>query len=308
MSKFFFDAGLWHAHCSRIRLLVKICVVIDVVTAEIRDSCSGCIIPDVCIWIRIERPSFCSVYRPFSEDELKSNAPQVISCYEHRREVTVCQNIATKQIDRTFTFDKVRKLFLLWRFTFHVHRSWMQHPEEYPPFTILRLVIVLHLLHSSLRWVRDISVKASFVLSDSGSCCVPGLRSYVSAKGSLWPGSYSHRARSAWWVQLYHICIWSDWDRKDLHNGRFREEGEGRSFYPFSLWHRRLFAIALKSFIVKESDLKPTEGDQSSDLRFGYQLSSWIVVSVPLAKMIPDDGQIIACPEWRAASGCWCHS
>ncbi|BBN07677.1 kinesin family member 11 [Marchantia polymorpha subsp. ruderalis] len=45
--------------------------------------------------------------RPFSEDELKSNAPQVISCYEHRREVTVCQNIATKQIDRTFTFDKV---------------------------------------------------------------------------------------------------------------------------------------------------------------------------------------------------------
>ncbi|KAL2629027.1 hypothetical protein R1flu_013713 [Riccia fluitans] len=45
--------------------------------------------------------------RPFSEEELKSNAPQVISCYDHRREVTVCQNIASKQIDRTFTFDKV---------------------------------------------------------------------------------------------------------------------------------------------------------------------------------------------------------
>ncbi|KAJ7565034.1 hypothetical protein O6H91_02G045100 [Diphasiastrum complanatum] len=45
--------------------------------------------------------------RPFSEDELKANAPQVISCHDHRREVTVVQNIASKQIDRTFTFDKV---------------------------------------------------------------------------------------------------------------------------------------------------------------------------------------------------------
>ncbi|GLJ54279.1 hypothetical protein SUGI_1164380 [Cryptomeria japonica] len=45
--------------------------------------------------------------RPFSEEEVRSNAPQVVSCNEWQREVTVCQNIASKQIDRTFTFDKV---------------------------------------------------------------------------------------------------------------------------------------------------------------------------------------------------------
>eukprot|EP01018_Ginkgo_biloba_P020680 Gb_35173 [translate_table: standard] len=45
--------------------------------------------------------------RPFNEDELRANAPQVISCNEQRREVTVFQSSATKQVDRTFTFDKV---------------------------------------------------------------------------------------------------------------------------------------------------------------------------------------------------------
>lgn len=45
--------------------------------------------------------------RPFSEEELRSNAPQVVTCNDFQREVTVCQNIASKQIDRTFTFDKV---------------------------------------------------------------------------------------------------------------------------------------------------------------------------------------------------------
>ncbi|XP_024516332.1 kinesin-like protein KIN-5C [Selaginella moellendorffii] len=45
--------------------------------------------------------------RPFNDDEIKANAPQVISCHDQRREVTVYQNIASKQIDRTFTFDKV---------------------------------------------------------------------------------------------------------------------------------------------------------------------------------------------------------
>lgn len=46
--------------------------------------------------------------RPFNEEEKRSKSPQVLSCYDQRREVTVCQNIASKQIDRTFTFDKVR--------------------------------------------------------------------------------------------------------------------------------------------------------------------------------------------------------
>lgn len=33
--------------------------------------------------------------------------PRVISCNEHKREVTVIQNLANKQVDRAFTFDKV---------------------------------------------------------------------------------------------------------------------------------------------------------------------------------------------------------
>uniref|UniRef100_A0A1D1YQW4 Kinesin-related protein n=1 Tax=Anthurium amnicola TaxID=1678845 RepID=A0A1D1YQW4_9ARAE len=45
--------------------------------------------------------------RPFSDDELRSNAPQVLTCNEAQREVAVTQTIAGKQIDRVFTFDKV---------------------------------------------------------------------------------------------------------------------------------------------------------------------------------------------------------
>ncbi|KAK9075819.1 hypothetical protein SSX86_004148 [Deinandra increscens subsp. villosa] len=45
--------------------------------------------------------------RPFSNDELKSNAPQVVKCDEYQREVAVSQSIAGKQIDRVFMFDKV---------------------------------------------------------------------------------------------------------------------------------------------------------------------------------------------------------
>ncbi|KAE8098577.1 hypothetical protein FH972_016630 [Carpinus fangiana] len=45
--------------------------------------------------------------RPFSDEELRSNAPQVITCNEYSREVAVSQNIAGKHLDRVFTFDKV---------------------------------------------------------------------------------------------------------------------------------------------------------------------------------------------------------
>ncbi|KAI7748783.1 hypothetical protein M8C21_013644 [Ambrosia artemisiifolia] len=45
--------------------------------------------------------------RPFSNEELRNNAPQVVTCDEYQREVAVSQNIAGKQIDRVFTFDKV---------------------------------------------------------------------------------------------------------------------------------------------------------------------------------------------------------
>ncbi|XVF05601.1 hypothetical protein REPUB_Repub05bG0186900 [Reevesia pubescens] len=45
--------------------------------------------------------------RPLSEDESRIHTPVVISCNESRREVLAVQNIANKQIDRTFLFDKV---------------------------------------------------------------------------------------------------------------------------------------------------------------------------------------------------------
>ncbi|XP_038988983.1 LOW QUALITY PROTEIN: kinesin-like protein KIN-5A [Phoenix dactylifera] len=45
--------------------------------------------------------------RPLCDEEMRVNTPVVISCIEHRREVTAVQNIANKQIDRTFVFDKV---------------------------------------------------------------------------------------------------------------------------------------------------------------------------------------------------------
>ncbi|KAL0390473.1 UNVERIFIED_CONTAM: Kinesin-like protein KIN-5D [Sesamum calycinum] len=45
--------------------------------------------------------------RPLSEDEVRLHTPVVVSCNENRKEVCAVQNIANKQIDRTFLFDKV---------------------------------------------------------------------------------------------------------------------------------------------------------------------------------------------------------
>ncbi|KAK3124120.1 hypothetical protein QOZ80_8AG0640690 [Eleusine coracana subsp. coracana] len=45
--------------------------------------------------------------RPFSNEEIRSNAPQVVTCNDYQREVAVTQSIAGKQFDRIFTFDKV---------------------------------------------------------------------------------------------------------------------------------------------------------------------------------------------------------
>ncbi|KAK7284846.1 hypothetical protein RJT34_19599 [Clitoria ternatea] len=45
--------------------------------------------------------------RPFSDEELRTNAPQVVTCNDFNREVSVSQSIAGKHIDRVFTFDKV---------------------------------------------------------------------------------------------------------------------------------------------------------------------------------------------------------
>ncbi|KAL6574761.1 hypothetical protein OROMI_012046 [Orobanche minor] len=45
--------------------------------------------------------------RPFTDDEQRLNVPKVITCNDSKREVTVSQNVASKQVDRVFTFDKV---------------------------------------------------------------------------------------------------------------------------------------------------------------------------------------------------------
>ncbi|KAK2976567.1 hypothetical protein RJ640_024188, partial [Escallonia rubra] len=45
--------------------------------------------------------------RPSSDDEQRLNVPKVITCNEQKREVTVSQNLANKQVDKVFTFDKV---------------------------------------------------------------------------------------------------------------------------------------------------------------------------------------------------------
>ncbi|KAL8204887.1 hypothetical protein R6Q57_010510 [Mikania cordata] len=45
--------------------------------------------------------------RPLSDEEQKCNVPKVITCNEHKREVSILQNVANKQVDKIFTFDKV---------------------------------------------------------------------------------------------------------------------------------------------------------------------------------------------------------
>ncbi|KNA11537.1 hypothetical protein SOVF_134130 [Spinacia oleracea] len=45
--------------------------------------------------------------RPLSDDEQSSNSSRVVTCNELKREVTISQSIANKQVDRLFTFDKV---------------------------------------------------------------------------------------------------------------------------------------------------------------------------------------------------------
>ncbi|KAF5823551.1 putative plus-end-directed kinesin ATPase [Helianthus annuus] len=45
--------------------------------------------------------------RPLTDEEQKCNVPKVITCNEHKREVSILQNVANKQVDKIFTFDKV---------------------------------------------------------------------------------------------------------------------------------------------------------------------------------------------------------
>lgn len=45
-------------------------------------------------------------FRPLNEDEQRLNTPKVITCNESKKQVTVSQSVASKQVDRVFTFDK----------------------------------------------------------------------------------------------------------------------------------------------------------------------------------------------------------
>ncbi|KAK4377543.1 hypothetical protein RND71_003839 [Anisodus tanguticus] len=45
--------------------------------------------------------------RPLNDDEQRINVPKAITCNESKREVSVVQNVANKQVDKIFTFDKV---------------------------------------------------------------------------------------------------------------------------------------------------------------------------------------------------------
>ncbi|GAB2226899.1 hypothetical protein Droror1_Dr00008696 [Drosera rotundifolia] len=45
--------------------------------------------------------------RPLSDEEERANVPKLISCNEQKREVVAQQTVASKQLDRLFTFDKV---------------------------------------------------------------------------------------------------------------------------------------------------------------------------------------------------------
>lgn len=47
------------------------------------------------------------MFRPLSDEEIKAKTPVAVSCNELKREVTIFQNTGTKQIDKTFVFDKV---------------------------------------------------------------------------------------------------------------------------------------------------------------------------------------------------------
>lgn len=50
---------------------------------------------------------FCDDFRPFNSEETRLQTPAVLTCNDRKKEVAVAQNIAGKQIDKTFLFDKV---------------------------------------------------------------------------------------------------------------------------------------------------------------------------------------------------------
>ena len=58
----------------------------------------------------VTRRTACSTLRrPCNKEEVAARAPQVISVNEAAREVTLYQSVGSKQLGRSFHFDKVRR-------------------------------------------------------------------------------------------------------------------------------------------------------------------------------------------------------
>ncbi|KAK6144553.1 hypothetical protein DH2020_021373 [Rehmannia glutinosa] len=74
---------------------------------------------------------------PLSEDEVRLHTPVVVSCNDSRREVCAIQNIANKQIDRTFLFDKNAEYSMKVTFLelYNEEITDLLAPEECPRFT-----------------------------------------------------------------------------------------------------------------------------------------------------------------------------
>ena len=70
-------------------------------------SPQGCHAGAVCPLLLSQPLVLC---RPVSSQELAAHTPQVVQCNEPAREVTLYQNMAGKQLGRTFHFDKVQPL------------------------------------------------------------------------------------------------------------------------------------------------------------------------------------------------------
>lgn len=76
-----------------------------------------------------------SLFRPFSEDDVKAKTPVVVTCNEDKQEVIVTQNIGNKQTDKIFGFDKVC-LFLNWCLFIVLYRIPFLFLDKRSPFSI----------------------------------------------------------------------------------------------------------------------------------------------------------------------------
>lgn len=73
---------------------------------EVRPAAAGCCSAPGCKLLQCE-VCCCSCRRPLSDKEIAERVPQVITCSEVQREVTLFSNNGGKTGSRTFRFDKV---------------------------------------------------------------------------------------------------------------------------------------------------------------------------------------------------------